>query len=158
MIVTPNCPTTAQYTYKWGNWTPQQTDDTTCGELDQRETIEECEAGLGCCLNHQEINSEVQPQDRCPTQKGDYPLKVLSGVPSSCDNSWINGVWQFVGKTADARPYYKQWDAAASAWYYMYYDKECGPPTSACNIGYSRCCNEKCIQTSYIDDGGVSLL
>jgi hypothetical protein len=122
--VTPNCPTTPKYTYEWSQWSPQQTDDTTCGEVDQRHTREECAAGLGCCTHHQKMRFELQPQERCPAQEGEYPL-VLSGVPASCASSWLNGVWQYVGKTADARPYYKQWDAAAGAWQYLYYDKDC---------------------------------
>jgi hypothetical protein len=33
-----------------------------------------------------------------------------------------NGRWQYSGKkTADDRPYYKRWDAVASAWWYLFY-------------------------------------
>eukprot|EP00729_Bicosta_minor_P003256 gene3256-543_t len=47
------------------------------------------------------------------------------GVPSTCFGGWTNGEWKYIGKTADGRPYYKQWDSYDSMFYFMYYEKDC---------------------------------
>jgi hypothetical protein len=97
----------------------------TCGDLEQEEVkTEKCAAaGISCCINPR--TPEVRAQNPCPAKEGDYAHFALSEVPSSCESGWLNGLWQYVGKTADDRPYYKLWNAAVSAWKYMFYDKDC---------------------------------
>jgi hypothetical protein len=126
LILTPPCPTTPDYTYVWGKWSPQQTDGTSCGELDQREAEGGCTGGLGCCINYKENQEEVRPQAPCPTEEGDYAHLTVSGMPTPCFDGYLNGVWQYVGQTADTRPYYKWWFSSTGEWRYMFYDKECG--------------------------------
>ena len=58
-------------------------------------------------------------------------LRFQCGAVNSCPNSCLftggkfSGKWVYAGKTADTRPYYKWWDDDFSAWYYMYYDRDC---------------------------------
>jgi hypothetical protein len=99
--------------------------NSTCGELDRRDAAEECASGRGCCINQQEIASELRAQAPCPTEEGDYAHFELSGVPQSCSYSQFNGVGQYVGQTADTRPYYKRWSDALRKWHYIFYDSAC---------------------------------
>lgn len=55
----------------------------------------------------------------------DHPNFISQGVPSTCFGGWTNGEWKYIGKTADGRPYYKQWDSYDSMFYFMYYEKDC---------------------------------
>jgi hypothetical protein len=50
----------------------------------------------------------------------------MSGVNRTCFGGWFNGKWQYVGQTADGRPFYKKrfW-LGGGDWYYLYYDKDC---------------------------------
>jgi hypothetical protein len=64
---------------------------------------------------------------------GDYADVTVSGVAATCHNGYLNGVWQYIGLTADGRPYYKWWydyydsvGRSAGVWRYMYYDADCG--------------------------------
>ena len=126
VTIAPDCPETPDYTYTWGAWQPQ-TNGTSCGGLEERIAVEdECAAGLGCCINHQET-SEVQMQPACALAAEDYASFVLSGVPESCGQSQYagNGQWQYTGKTADGRPYYRRWNAFDGEWLYMFYDSDC---------------------------------
>jgi serine/threonine protein kinase len=120
LTISPDCATTPDYTYTWGEWMPEQTDGTVCGELDQRVATEECSAAPGCCIN-QQPNPQRRPQPSCLTDE-DYTNLVLSGVPESCKDGNLNGVWRYVKKTSDAHPYYKWWHDGMGAWRYLYYD------------------------------------
>jgi hypothetical protein len=125
LSITPDCRSTPAYTYEWGEWTPQQPDNTTCGGLDQRIAVEECAAGLGCCIKHQiKQGVEVRPQAPCTIESGEQPHLVLSGVPPSCNADYLDGMWQSVGQTSDGWPYYKWWWAGGKEWLYMHLTKD----------------------------------
>lgn len=54
MPSTKSCPDgTPKYTYNWSDWKPEQTDGTTCGGQDQREAVEVCAVGRGCCIDRE---------------------------------------------------------------------------------------------------------
>jgi hypothetical protein len=69
LTLTPSCPTAPAYTYVWGEWSPQQTDGTSCGGQDQRNAMEGgCAALVGCggCTNRQET-TQTRNQAACVT-------------------------------------------------------------------------------------------
>jgi len=68
LTLTPSCPTTPNYTYTWSEWTPLQKYGVTCGEREQREPVEECVAGIGCCINREDRDPEIRDQAACTSQ------------------------------------------------------------------------------------------
>jgi hypothetical protein len=124
----PTIGDTTNYTYTWGGWSSQQPNGPECGGLEQMNAVEECPAGLGCCIN-QKDTVQVRAQTPCPTKAGDFPHVMLSGIPLSCNVDgvgWLDGLWQYVGTTADDRPYYKFWSPLnGGEWHYMYYEEKC---------------------------------
>jgi serine/threonine protein kinase len=125
--ITPDCSPTPESTYNWGEWVPEQTDGTTCGHLDRRIATEVCSAAPGCCINKQPT-PQRRPQSPCLTD-GANPNIVLSGVPDSCHNGYLNREWTYVGGPPNnSFPYYKTRCVSfvdcptRNPWLYLYFN------------------------------------
>jgi hypothetical protein len=72
LALAPDCPTTPDFTYVWGAWTPQKMNGSTCGGQDRREAVEGCAARVECegpgegCKNRQST-TQTREQAACTT-------------------------------------------------------------------------------------------